>query len=695
MPKEGEGTPIGTGEVERAATLVDVIQWRSRHESGLIGFTYLGECGPIHRTYGQLGSRVRGIAATLREARLEGQPALLIYGPGLEFVEAFFGCLFAGVIAIPTYPPDPARLKRTTARLAAIARDAGARAVLTTAALSPLRTSAAASDHDLAALPWLATDDVAEITADPGDEPCVDPGAVALVQYTSGSTGEPRGVVLTHANLVHNCRMIQAGMGLAPESVVVCWLPLFHDMGLIGNVLAPVQFRMHAVLMSPLEFLHRPVRWLEEIMRWRGTVCGGPNFAYELCVRRVSAEERRRLDLRSWRVAYCGSEPVRADTLERFTETFAECGFQRKAFYPCYGLAESTLIVSGARLGRPPRTLALDRSSLSRGAAVPAASAGPAQTLVSCGNPLLDQRVLIVEPQSHLPCSPRAIGEIWVAGPSVARGYWNHAPEDSMAFCARLAGSGRGPFLRTGDLGFIDDGELFVTGRSKDVIIVRGMNYYPQDLEATSERSHPDLRRGCGAAFVVEKEGEECLVVIHELSAPTREGVAEEVIAAIRRAVADEHGLRVHHVVLIEARSILKTTSGKIQRRACREAFLEGRLAVVASSTLAGEALPNGTLDNDGACGALDVDAIERWLRRRIAGLVGRPVEQINVHQPVAMYGIDSVEAASLTVELETLVGHRVSVETLWEWVSTREIAARVASERAARAVGPAKTGDA
>src|SRR5208282_1690971 len=398
---------------------------------------------------------------------------------------------------------------------------------------------------------------------------------------TSGSTGTPKGVVLNHANLVHNSALIAHAFEHTRTSLGVFWLPSYHDMGLIGGILQPIYVGRTNVLMSPMTFLQKPFRWLSAITRFRATTSGGPNFAYEHCIEKITPEQLKQLDLSSWKLAFNGAEPVRAETLRRFAAKFAPCGFRAEAFYPCFGLAEATLIVSGGYVARPPIIRSFDSIALTQGKVREVAGGSPtARDLVGCGSTLPDQKIVIANPETRLSCSPNEIGEIWVSGPSMAQGYWKRPEVTEEMFHAHLKDTGDGPFLRTGDLGFMLDGELYVTGRLKDLIILRGVNYYPQDIELTVQRCHPRLRADCGAAFALEKDGREQLVLVFEVERH-KQGQFGEVFQAMRRAVAGEHDLNVDAIVLIRAGTVPKTSSGKIQRHACRQNYIDGTLDVV------------------------------------------------------------------------------------------------------------------
>ena len=566
--------------VDEPATFVDVLRrWTAERPDDLaLAFFHDGTVVSDRLTYGGLDERARSIAASLW-ARLEpGDRAVLLYPPSLEFVAAFFGCLYAGVVAIPAYPPSP----RTLHRLLAIVRDARPASLLVPASIAPLVRSGLSEHADLAGLPVVETDvlpDRSAVWQDPG----VGPDSVAFLQYTSGSTASPRGVMVGHGNLLYNERMIKAGFGHDGELVGVHWLPLYHDMGLIGGVLQPIYLRVPGYLMSPLEFLRRPVTWLRAISHFRATTSGGPNFGYERCVRKISAAEREGLDLSSWTVAYNGAEPIRAETLDRFAEAFAGSGFRREALYPCYGLAEASLFVSGEPKLHGPVTASFDVAALEReGRAVPAGD-GEVRRLVSSGRSWLDQRIVIADPVSRRSLADGEVGEIWLSGPHVAAGYWGRPEETEEVFGARLSDTGEGPFVRTGDLGFLLDGELFVTGRIKDVIVVRGRNHYPQDIERTAEGADPRLRPGCGAAFAVDVQCEERVVVVQEIDRPDGRPLDAAAIAAeIRRRVSTEHDVRPYAVVLIPAGEIPKTSSGKVQRRLTRRLYLAGELPILA-----------------------------------------------------------------------------------------------------------------
>ncbi len=576
------------------SNLVELLLHRARCQPTDIAFTYLvdGEDEEIHLTYRELDHQARAIGAWLESHDLVGQRALLLYPAGLEFIAAFFGCLYAGVIAVPVYPP---RRNRSLGRIQAIADDAEARVALTTdLVLNRVMPLIDQTPH-LKQLTWLSTCQVPSKMAGEWKMPDVHGNTLAFLQYTSGSTGTPKGVVLSHANLVHNSALISYSFEHTRSGAGVFWLPSYHDMGLIGGILQPLYIGRPNVLISPMSFLQKPYRWLSAITRYQVSTSGGPNFAYDLCVRKITPKQRETLDLSSWQVAFNGAEPVRAETLDAFAETFAPCGFRREAFYPCYGLAEATLIVSGGHVHKQSKSGTFDAQALARNEVISTESDAPGgRKLVGCGKNLPDQRIEIVDPETRMPCPAGRIGEIWVQGPSVAQGYWRQEEATEQVFHARLADTGEGDFLRTGDLGFLEHGELYVAGRLKDLLIVHGVNYYPQDIERTVQQSHPRLRLDCGAAFVVEKNDREQLVVTQEIG-HHKQSNFQEVFDAIRRAVAGEHELIPSEIVLLRAGSIPKTSSGKIQRHACRDGYLAGTLKVVGQWKDEGQGLGGGT----------------------------------------------------------------------------------------------------
>ena len=565
------------------ANLVDLLGHRARCQPDDMAFTFLtdGENEQDRLTYKELDRQARAIGAWLESLDLVGQRALLLYPPGLEFISAFFGCLYAKVVAVPVYPP---RRNQLLSRLTAIVEDADAKVALTTEAVLKRVKPVMAQTSELQDLTWLATCDVPKAIERRWEPLDIRGETLAFLQYTSGSTGIPKGVMLSHANLVHNSAMISYAFECTRSTLGVFWLPSYHDMGLIGGILQPLYAGVPNVMMSPMAFLQRPYRWLSAISRFGGTIAGGPNFAYDLCVRKVTPEQRQKLDLSRWKLAFNGAEPVREETITRFSETFAPCGFRREAFYPCYGLAEATLIVSGGFVDEAPKIREVQAAALAVGRIVDAddkTDKAQIRRLVSSGNSLPDEKVVIADPETLSSCPDGHVGEIWVKGLSVAQGYWRKPEATKSTFMAYLEDTGEGPFLRTGDLGFLRDEELHVTGRVKDLIIVRGQNHYPQDIELTVEKSHRRLRSGCGAVFAVEMEGREQLVVVHEIHRRTN-GARDEVFDCIRRDVSREHDLAVDVIVAIKTGSIPKTSSGKIQRHACRDAWLRGTLRVVA-----------------------------------------------------------------------------------------------------------------
>jgi amino acid adenylation domain-containing protein len=641
-------------------------------------------------TYAELDREARRVAAQLRAEGLAGERALLLFPPGLAFVAAYFGCLYAGVVAVPVYPP---RSNRNLDRLQSIVADARARAVLATDEVITTLARNADAAPELARLRWIAADKPGTDEA-PWLDAGVAPGDVAFLQYTSGSTSTPKGVRVTHANLLVNEAMMRDAFGHSEGLVVAGWLPVYHDMGLIGNVLHPLYMGGTCVLMSPAAFLQRPARWLEAVTRYGAETSGGPNFAYDLCVERISAEEKAALDLSGWRVAFCGAEPVRAATLERFAATFAECGFRRDAFYPCYGLAEATLFVSAGRAQDPPviRTFKADALEQDRG--VPAAADEPGASLVGCGFAWHEGRVEVVHPETRTPLAPGEVGEVWVAGPHVAGGYWNRPEATEETFAAYTAG-GEGPFMRTGDLGFVDGGELFITGRAKDLIILRGRNLYPQDIELTAGTGHPALQPGGGAAFPVDVDGEERLVIVHEVRRTAIRSLdPAEVAGRIREAVAAAHEAAVHDVVLIGPGTLFKTSSGKVQRQLCRRAYLAGSLDPVGGSGEPASARTPASLAGD----AGPVLPLEAFLRDEAARVLRVDPAALRPELALTALGLDSVGAARLAARIEEVTGVPLDPVSLLEPRPLRELAAELAAlgpRAAAASAEPAETGEA
>jgi acyl-CoA synthetase (AMP-forming)/AMP-acid ligase II/alkylation response protein AidB-like acyl-CoA dehydrogenase len=570
----------------RSMTLVDLLCERAGDCGDSCAYTFLedGADAATRVTYGILDQRARAFAARLQDISRPGERAILLFPAGLDFLEGFFGCLYAGVVCIPTPPPEASRLKRTGPRLSAIAADAQATLVVTTSRIRDLLQQTQTPCFAGEPIRYLVTD--VEDKRSPGSwrEPALSGDSLAYLQYTSGSTSSPKGVMIGHRNLLFHLAQLQRVCGYARDSVTVNWMPNFHDYGLVEGLLEPLFNATPCFVMSPFAFVKRPESWLRAITKYRGTHSQAPNFAYDLCVRRVRGEQREGLDLSSWRAAGNAAEMINPRVLTAFQTAFGPYGFGRTAFRPAYGLAEATLLVSSSPPGEEPKAARLKAAALEEHRVVEAFEEDEQVRVVAgCGRVLPAARVEIVDPETRIPCGTDQVGEIWVADPAVAQGYWQRREETERTFRATLRDSGAGPFLRTGDLGFSLRGQLFIVGRIKDLIIIRGANHHPQDIEWTVQASHPAMRPEAGAAIAVVIDGEEKLVVVQEIE---REHAAsldvDEIAHAARQAIAESHDLELFALLLLTRGSLPKTASGKIQRQGCRGFFFHGSPQILA-----------------------------------------------------------------------------------------------------------------
>ncbi|WP_338523865.1 fatty acyl-AMP ligase [Pseudomonas batumici] len=523
-------------------------------------------------TFAQLRVEARQFASRLMIVTQVGDRALLILPAGLDFIIAFFGCLYAGVVAVPLCPPNKRRSQRT---LQGIIDDCSPRLVITHKALG----NSFRDQHQPETLSWIEMDDLADDLLPAGcpDYPVLDDQSLAFIQYTSGSTSSPKGVMVTHSNVVANQAMIHQAFGHDETSCVVGWVPHYHDQGLIGNILQPMFAGATSILMSPVTFMRWPLRWLQAISLYQAHSSGGPNFAFEACIAALEREPDVELDLSTWKIAFNGAEPVRQETLNKFQAAFARFGLRREAIYPCYGLAECTLQATGGAKGNAPVMLSVDAQALRDGNILPS-DAGFCQTLVSSGRALPGTWVSIVKPLTRKACAALEVGEVWIAGPHIAKGYWNQPALTSEVFVNNLSGDIQRSYLRTGDLGFIHQGELYVTGRIKDMIVIRGKNYYPHDIEHSVFTAHDSLEHSACAVFSL-METEEKLIVVQEVRRSWRKKIIlDEVVSTIRQAVVLNNEVTPHDIVLLLPGKLLKTSSGKVMRHAIRSQYIDNTL---------------------------------------------------------------------------------------------------------------------
>ncbi len=561
------------------SNIVEILQRRAISQGGDTAYIFLkdSEHQEMTLTYQELDCQAKAIAFNLQQYVSPGSRALLVYpySAGLEFITAFFGCLYGGVVAVPCHPP---KNRLTTVEVQTRIESAGAEVILTDSSLfGKLTTQLSKWGNE--SLHCLNTDKISQNKADYGFIPEIIKDDLAFLQYTSGSTGEPKGVMITHGCLMQNQEMLKQAFGHTKDLVGVGWLPLFHDMGLIGNVLQPIYVGAFCVMMSPVSFVQKPIRWLEAISKYRATTSGAPNFAYDLLCDRVTPEQMVQLDLSSWELAFCGAEPVQTSTMERFSRKFADCGFKSSVFYPCYGMAEATLMITGGDKEKSPAVKYLDQMAVSQNRVVITEQPQPGtKTFVSAGYPWLDGKIAIIDPDSLRECQPDQIGEIWYSGSSVGQGYWQLPERTQQTFQASLNGE---QYLRTGDLGFVREGELYITGRLHDVLVFWGLNHYPQHIEHTIEQCHPALKANCGAAFSVEVGGKARLVIVQEIERTHRKSlVMDEVVEAIRWQVFQQHFIDIYGIVLLQPGKMPKTSSGKVRRSTCKAKFLDDNLDV-------------------------------------------------------------------------------------------------------------------
>lgn len=659
-----------------STSLVDSLRYWTEHQPDQPAIIFSdGEEDEHSLSYRDLDRRARAIAVHLQELGLRGERVLLLYPPGLDFVTGFFGCLYAGATAVPAYPP---RRNRYMARIEAISEDARAKGALTIADVADRVQGMLDDAPTLTKASWVATDGISDALADEWQGVEIKDDSLAVLQYTSGSTGTPKGVMLSHANLLHNVSIITYSFEPHRDGAALSWLPTYHDMGLVGGVLSPIFYGCPAVLMSPMTFLQKPVRWLRGITKHRVTISGGPNFAFDLCCDKITDAQLEGLDLSCWELAFNGAEPIRPSTLEAFTERFGQVGFRPEAFFPCYGMAETTLIVTGSLKSERPLVRTFDGQALDEHRVV-AATPGEenSRMLVGCGRVLPDEEVVIVDPESRKRLPDHQVGEIWVRSPSVGQGYWDNPQVTQEAFRAQLVGNGSHHYLRSGDLGFMDGSQLFVTGRLKDLIIVRGVNRYPQDIELTVERTDNRLQAGASAAFSVDLNGRECLIVVSEVER-TRQKDWTDVLQAIRSNVTREHELPPDAIVLVRFGSMPKTSSGKIQRHACRTAFLKNSLPVVAqwfAWAASDEETPTSAAEQASLVTETAVDAqVVELVMQQVRDVANERAKSLTLDSNIVELGLDSLERTEIATRLEEVFGGRFPEHVLAEIETIREV---------------------
>ncbi|WP_342026023.1 amino acid adenylation domain-containing protein [Cytobacillus pseudoceanisediminis] len=670
-------------KTQKACNFVEILRMRAINQPNDIAYEFMinGMETTNSLTYAELDRQARLIGRLLQNIGASGERVLLLYSPGLEYIAAYFGCLYAGSVAVPAYPPSS---KRLIPRLLAIAENSGAMVALTSKNLLDKMEKNYEKFPELTNLVWEATDSLSYALEKEWQEPFLTSDSLAFLQYTSGSTSAPKGVMVTHGNLIHNSKLIQNAFEQGPNDRGVIWLPPYHDMGLIGGILQPLFSGYPVTLMSPFDFMQQPIKWLEVISNTGATTSGGPNFAFDLCVKKITEEQKKSLDLSKWKVAFNGAEPIRAETLKRFAKEFSSCGFKEEAFYPCYGLAEGTLLVSGGEVKSLPTSVKFDTGKIEAMHAVEVQETlgVNSHSLIGCGKSILEQKICVVDPVTLRECPNGRMGEIWVKGPSVAKGYWNMPEKSKETFSARLQDTGEGPFLRTGDIGFWHKGELFVTGRIKDLIIIRGRNLYPQDIELTVERSYPAARPNSGAAFSVTVEDEEKLVVVQEVERTYRNLDPDKMINSITHAIIREYGVHPYAVALLKFGGVPKTSSGKIQRSIARELFLKGELNEIAIRIPSEEDSELRPIERV----VMKVDnirelpfdqrvvVVEDTLMSLLSHASGLTLSAKDIHTSVSDLGVDSMKAFEIQHSLEENWGILVSAVSFLQDMTIAQI---------------------
>ncbi|MCU0467359.1 MAG: AMP-binding protein [Arcicella sp.] len=672
-------------------TFVEVLQHHALLNPDKRAYTFLtdGTDEETHITYKELDFKAKLVGANLQKMGLAGERILLLYPYGLDYIVCFLGCLYAGSIAVPAYP---IRKNQSLNRIEKIVSDSGAKLAMVHNKVvdkAQFETSNILRGIDLCS--FSDFDDLSLV------EQWVSPKAnlddVAFLQYTSGSTGIPKGVMITHLNILHNQEQIQQGFESDSDMVGVIWLPPYHDMGLIGGILQPIFTGAYCVFMTPEAFIQKPIRWFKAISKYRATTSAAPNFAYDLCVKNISIDQMEGIDLSSWKLASNGAETVRMETMQSFAEKFGSFGFKIENFYPCYGMAETTLLAAGGKAQTLPivKYLNKDKVKVNQVSFV-TQKEELSRGYVSCGDPFCQQEIVISNPHTHEKLSENCIGEIWVSGKSIAKGYWNMPELTESAFGATLSGFPDKKYFKTGDLGFLNEGHLYITGRMKDMMIIRGVNHYPQDIELTVEESHHTLRAGCGAVFSIEVEGDEKLIVLQEVERVYTNNInVEEVYQAIRQAVSLEHGIVPHAIVLLRVMSIPKTSSGKIQHSACKEAFLNKELNVIAQKIFASEAeineahAPKVNSILDALLHTNNENQYELMLKychNLIFETILLNPEKIPLNASFIEMGFDSLMGMQLSNRIERELGIPIEIREFLDGISVQELVNLLVSKK-------------